>query len=548
MFVMAAVITLLGFGLFTWVAVRIHTSNLEDEVVRGALRLSDTIKRSTRYSMLQNRKVDVYEIVSSVGAQPGIECIRIFNKEGMITFSTRVGEQGQNVDKDAEACTRCHDDAFERPISELPKEDFARVFFISNGHRVLGLTEPIYNEPGCSSAAGCHPPPEERKILGVVDVQTSLADVDAAVNAANTHFLLIAYGFMLVIATACGLFIWRFVHRPVNALIQGTRRLAMGELEHRISVGSRTEIGQLGESFNDMAHELAQARAELTDWTRTLEERVDAKTRTLKQAQQKLLQNEKMASLGSLSAVVAHEINNPLSGVLTYTKLSRKKLGSTPATRQIEEVQQYLEAMEGEIIRCGKIVRNLLAFSRQSTITASDTNINALIEKTTFLIGHKLELQEIRLTKDLAENGPTIYCDADRIQQALLAVLINAVEAMPDGGELQILSRAFTDDDAGGGWVEVRISDTGCGISDDVLPHLFEPFYTTKENKKGVGLGLSVVFGIVKRHRGRIEVDSKEGQGTRFSIFLPERSELEEELLPSGKEELNESTATGANV
>ncbi len=529
-FLLVATITLVGLGLLAWMMARIHTTHLEEEVIRGAVRLSDTICRSTRYSMLQNRKKDVYEIVSMVAAQPGIERIRIFNKSGVTTDSTVESEIGTTVNKVAESCTRCHANNGEAPLSELPEEERTRIFQAPDGHRILGLTNPIYNEPACA-AVGCHPPPAEQKVLGVLDVQTSLAAVDAAVKEANGRFFFITYCFMLVAATICGVFTWRFVHLPVKTLIQGTKRLAQGDLNHRIPVQSRTEIGQLAESFNSMARELAEARAQLTDWTRTLEQRVQERTKTLAQAQAKLVRNEKLASLGRLSAVVAHEINNPLSGVLTYTKLVRKKLETPDALDNLSTIREHLEATELEIIRCGKIVRNLLAFSRESSMTVGETNINALLERMVFLFGHKLELQEITLAKAFDPNLPLVTCDADRIQQALMAVLINAIEAMPDGGALRLRSRQRIDEKTGHAQVEVSVSDTGYGIPEDVLPRLFEPFFTTKESKHGVGLGLFVVYGIMKRHQGHIEVNSSPGHGTTITLILPVRPEVEVEVL-----------------
>lgn len=538
-FLLAAAVTLLGLGLLAWIMARMHTEDLEKEAVRGALRLSDTLCRSTRYSMLRNQKEDVYQIVKTVGDQPGIERIRIFNKEGQITFSTKPGERGEAVDTAAEACTRCHTGA-NAPLSRLEGEELTRIFAAPDGHRVLGLIAPIYNEASCAEA-GCHSPPDKQSILGVLDIQTSLAPIDKIRHDRNRQFFFLTYFLMLAIAGTCGVFIWQFVHQPVKALIRGTRHIASGDLTYHLPVRSRTEIGKLAEAFNQMAKDLAQAREALTDWAQTLEQRVDEKAETLRQAQTKLLQSEKLASLGSLSAVVAHEINNPLSGILTYTKLVRRIMEHGLRPDQFPEILQYLEAMESETARCGKIVGNLLAFSRQSAVVAGAADLNAILEKTLFLIGHKLELQGIALTQNLQPNLPEVVCDSDQIQQAILAVLINAVEAMPEGGALCVASASATGDKAGERWSELSISDSGPGIPDEVLPHLFEPFFTTKENKKGVGLGLSVVYGIIKRHHGRIDVRSELGRGSTFVLALPEKAPEERELLDGSQEGVSES-------
>jgi len=529
MFVLAAVVTLAGMGFLAWMMVRMHSVDLEQEAVQGALRISDTLRRSTRYSMLKNRKEDVAEIVHEVGAQPGIEQIRIFNKDGRIVFSTNSDERGNTVDKEAQACTRCHS-GNSKPRSKVTGKDLTRIFQSADGHRVLGLITPIYNEASCSRV-GCHDAPPKQSVLGVLDVQVSLQRIDQALQSRNQQFLLLTYFLMLGIATTAGVFIWLFVHIPVKALIRGTRQISHGNFKYRISIKSKTEIGHLAKSFNRMAEDLAQAHKERLEWTQTLEQRVDQKTKTLRQAQARLLQSEKLASLGSLSAVVAHEINNPLSGVLTYTKLVRRMLGDSHGIDKAKEIRKYLEAMESETSRCGRIVSNLLAFSRQSEIDVAETDLNAIVEKTLFLIGHKLELQGITLTKELGPDMPKVTCDADQIQQAVFAILINAVEAMADGGELMVTTRRVEGGNGEGPWVEVTVSDTGTGIPEEVMPRLFEPFFTTKENKRGVGLGLSVVYGIVKRHRGRVDVKSEVGRGTTFVMAIPVKAEIAQETL-----------------
>ena len=535
LFVLIAIVALAGLSLLAWIFLEMHTGDLEDKTLQGALQLSDTLRRTTRSSMLKNRKEDVYEMMHTVGGQPGIECLRIFNKEGRITFSTDPGERGKVVDKQAEACTRCHQE--DGLVSRLKGEELTRIFQVPGGYRVLGLITPVYNEPGCVGSS-CHVSPEKQQILGVLDMQMSLAGIDATIEGQNRRFLLLIYLLMLLIASTCGVFVWRFVHVPVKALIQGTERIRTGQLDYRIPLCSRTEIGQLAGSFNQMAEELDKAQHQLTDWARTLERRVEEKTRSLQQAQAKLVQNEKMASLGTLAAVVAHEINNPLSGVLTYNKLVRKMMNADGLQpERLDAIHEYLETMEKETARCGRIVRNLLEFSRQSGMVSGEAKLNDILDRTLFLIGHKLELQNIRLVREFSPDLPTIICDADQIQQALLAILINAVEAMPEGGELGVSTRLGTEDDSGERWLEIEIKDTGVGIPEEVIPQLFEPFFTTKQDKKGVGLGLSVVYGIVKRHHGKIDVKSQLGRGATFVVSLPEHTEVEQELLAPEPEE-----------
>ncbi len=238
----------------------------------------------------------------------------------------------------------------------------------------------------------------------------------------------------------------------------------------------------------------------------------------LKEAQEQVIRAEKLASLGKLSATIAHEINNPLAAILTYIKLMMKLIDRDKFNAdKIENISRYLDTMESETSRCGEIVKNLLAFSRQSKITIEPHNIEDIIDKTLMLIMHDLGMKEIRLVKKIEPDLPHVQCDFKQIQQAFLNLMGNASEAMSKGGILTLevaLSKKK-------GFVDINISDTGCGIQKKDLQEIFEPFFTTKEEGQGVGLGLSVVFGIITRHKGTIKVESKQGKGTVFKIRLP---------------------------
>jgi two-component system NtrC family sensor kinase len=528
LFALIAVVTLVGLSMLAWAVVRLHTTNLEQETVQGALRLSDTLRRSARHSMLEDRKDDVYQMMRTVGRQPGIERLRIFNSEGLIVFSSVVDERGKTVDQEEEACTRCHKEG--EPVSHPEEHELTRIFRASDGDRLLGLITPIYNATSCAGV-DCHAGPEEQQVLGVIDMQLSLAGIDQTLAWHNRRFLYHICLLMLIIASTCGLFVWGFVHLPVKALIHGTERIRTGDLDYRIPLQSRSEMGRLASSFNEMAEDLGEAQGELQEWTRSLEERVEEKTRTLQQAQEHLVQREKMASLGTLAAVVAHEINNPLSGVLTYTKLVHKMMqGEGPGPERLASVRKYLKTMETEVSRCGEIVGNLLEFSRKSGTATEEADLNDLMERTLFLVGHKLRLQEISLEKDFSPDVPRVTCDADQIQQALLAILMNAMDAMPDGGVLKVGTRLGGPGEAGARCVEIEVTDSGVGIPPEIRGRLFDPFFTTKQDKESVGLGLAVVQGIVKSHHGKIDVESEPGR-TTFVMTLPEHTEVREELF-----------------
>lgn len=501
------------FALFGYWNLRLQKQHSEEAVLQSADRISDVIRRSSRYQMLRNDREALYETIRTIGTEPGIRRVRIFNEEGRISFSTDPAEMNRLVDKQAEACYVCH--AQEAPLERLDRPDRARIFTDAAGRRTLGLIRPIENEPACATAA-CHAHPAERRILGVIDTDLSLDTVDAQLaerQAQMVRFTLLA---MVLASLVSVVFVWAVVHRPVKELMAGTQAMAAGNLEHRLPVRSGDELGELAASFNQMAADLARARGELTDWARTLEERVEQKTSELQQAQEHLVRSEKMAALGKLAATIAHEVNNPLAGILTYARLCLKQLDRPEVQHETRaEVLEQLRIIERESRRCGEIMRNLLSFARQAPPHRQPSELNALVERTLALVRHELELRGIELQTRLAEELPAVPCDPSQVQQVLLALMVNASDAMPRGGRLRVESRLA------GNHVEVHVRDNGVGIPSETLPHIFEPFYTTKEDQHRTGLGLAVARSIVEQHGGAINVESAPGVGTEFVVRLP---------------------------
>jgi two-component system NtrC family sensor kinase len=232
-----------------------------------------------------------------------------------------------------------------------------------------------------------------------------------------------------------------------------------------------------------------------------------------------------MASLGNLSSSVAHELNNPLEGILTFAKLLHKRIGKTSLPQEtITTFQEELKLIADEAQRCGTIVKNLLVFSRHRGVEFQTVRFREILARCALLVNHHAEMNGVTIHTTCTEDDE-VECDPGQVQQVLLALMVNAVEAMapgPDrtsGGTLTVdVSR-----DRAGGALVIRVSDTGTGISDEDRPHIFEPFFTTKSEGKGVGLGLAISYGIIQRHHGSIEVESSIGQGTVFVITLPVR-------------------------
>jgi two-component system NtrC family sensor kinase len=522
LFLGIAVIVAAGTTLFTMLLVDFQSNKYIAAAKQSATNISDLISRSTRYSMLLNRREDIYEIIKTIGNEPRIERIRIINKKGIVSFSTQESEVGKNVDMTAEACIGCHSTG--KPIVPQNDPTLTRVFESPKGYRVIGIITPIRNDAGCTTS-NCHAHSSAQTVLGILDVMIPLQDVDQNIAQFERTQIFGSLLLFLVLTGFVTVFIWRMVNIPVKKLAIGTQEIVKGNLDHQIDVQTNDEIGSLASSFNHMTQELKRARKELTAWTQTLEKRVNEKTEELRRAQKHMVQIEKMVSLGTLAATVAHELNNPLEGILTYAKLLRKKIErGIPSAEGAKEMISELTLIADETARCGNIVKNLLLFSREKVGEFKDSDLHFIIERSLKLIEHHLRMNNITSEVEMVENPVILYCDAHQLEEALLALEINAVEAMPAGGTFRIIVKEIEYLNA----IQIAVSDTGTGIKEEDLPHIFEPFYTTKKDGKGTGLGLSVVYGIIERHSGSISVDSKLGFGTTFTITLPRQSTLKE--------------------
>jgi two-component system, NtrC family, sensor kinase len=503
------VVTAVCVMAFVALNLRAQRESLAAEVVRGAAHFSDTIKASIYHFMLSDERLGAYRTMDTIGRLQGIEKVRMLNKDGRVTFSTDRGEVGLMVDKGAEACYACH--AAGQPLVRLNVPSRSRIYQ-RNGHRVLGLITPIYNEASCSAAA-CHEHPSAKQVLGVVDVAMSLEDEDRAVAALARRTVLLGALGVVLIALTVGFFVSGYVLHPVGEMVAATKRVARGDLEHPIAVRRTDELGELGGSFNAMTASLKQARADLQRLNERLEQQVEDRTSALRDAQAQLIQSEKMSSLGKLAASVAHEINNPLAGILTYAKLLVRLHEDGEMTEKVRETSvRNLRLVQRETERCSAIVRNLLDFARQRPPSLKEIDVSSVVEEALTLLSHRLMMQGVALEKHLPPM-PLVRADFGQMRQAIVNIALNACEAMVKGGSLTVTAEAREKH------VEITFRDTGPGIPPEHLSRILDPFFTTKE--KGTGLGLSVVYGIIERHNGKLDIRSRVGEGTTVVIQLP---------------------------
>jgi len=399
---------------------------------------------------------------------------------------------------------------------EAPKESFEAEI---DGKRHIIIIEPILNEEACFHCHG-----SSRKIIGGMIVKTNVERALRTVTAAKNRTILTTILALLAIIVISYAMIEKFISRRVQRLAGGVKKVAAGDLDFEIQARSSDEIGDLARSFNIMTHELKEARDEITNWTLTLEDLVEERTAQLKRAQENAIQAEKMASMGRLAAIVAHEINNPLAGIRTYAKLMLKR-SRYLFTGDAVKYTQYLETIESESARCGEIVRGLLQFARPTKPKIGQHDINTLVEETLRLVQHQIDLLNIEIKLELASESPQISCDDQKIKQALVALLLNACDAVQsDTGFIDISTYLMEEKKR----VGIAISDNGIGMDEETRSHMFEPFFTTKtvspekESSLNSGLGVSVVYEIVKSHQGSIEVESELGKGTTITICLPQ--------------------------
>lgn len=504
--------------IFAMMLVRNNREELMQQVTKNSGQLSRVVISSTRFAMLQNQPSHVSEIIQDVGDQQDIEKVRILSKEGVIIHSSDKSEIGNQIDQKAEACLACHLD--EKSRLESPMFGRTRFFSNQNGKRMLGSTAVIHNEPTCAGA-GCHKSTEEQPVLGVLDIIYPLADIESTLRS-NTYTVFgLSFGFILLAGLIVGYLVHRMIYLPLNDLDNGAERLASGDLENMIPVRSKDEFGHLAKSFNSMTRALRKSRVDLEDWGRTLEQKVEEATGELKKAQAESARSEKLASVGLLAAGIAHELNNPLTGVLTFSYLVRKNLpDDSPDAEDLDLVIR-------ETKRCAAIIRRLLDFSREKTPEKTFSDLNVLIDETIQLVAQAAQLNDIEIITDLDEKLPAIWLDDNLIRQVIMNMMVNAQHAINSKGFINIRTRLLAASDCPESitepreMAEITITDSGCGIPENDLQRIFDPFFTTKEVGRGTGLGLSVSHGTIEAHGGTIEVESIVGKGTEFRIYLP---------------------------
>jgi len=502
--------------VFTLLILKQRQEDMQSVVARHVTQISEMVVASTRYTMLVNKRDIAEKIIEDIGKQKGIERIRVISKDGTIIHSNRKTEVGFSVDQKDDACISCHQSS--QPLKWVPDDKRWKIVETAGGRRVLGSMHAIRNEPSCSSAS-CHEHPQSQSVLGIVDVAYSLDEMDQSLRSHAAYVIAISVGFIILFALTLGVLLQRLIYLPLKDLATGADKVRSGQLDHAIPVRSSDEFGRVAGSFNHMTGALDASRSEMEQLVQTLELKVEQRTKELLAAKAEVAQGEKLASIGVLASGIAHELNNPLTGVLTFTSLMRKK-----APEGSEDADD-LDLVIRETKRCASIIKRLLDFAREKVPVKGFYNLNQVIEDTVRFVERPASLQQIEISMNFDPLLPQAWGDADLIKQVILNLLVNAQQAIEGKGNITVQTRLVAAGPNAGStdapMVEVVVTDTGCGIPQANLQRIFDPFFTSKEVGKGTGLGLSVSYGIVKAHGGKISVESVLGTGTTFRIWLP---------------------------
>ena len=413
-----------------------------------------------------------FTLVDRIKEVAGIDTVTIFFGDMRVSTNVMTDENQRAVG------TRVSQEVYD-VVLQNDQEYVGEAFVVSDTY--LSRYKPLHNHLD--------------QVVGILYVGALKSKFQSLVDEFYQRVIVFA-GLSILLAALIAVPIAHFITRPITNLVEANQRLAQGDMTVRVEAHGNGELSVLGDSFNSMVSKLNHT-------------------------QQELLQKEKLASMGQLAAGVAHEINNPLGTILLYSDVLYKEAGENDPKRS------DLKMIINETTRCKSIVAGLLNFARQHEVVAQQVDIHTLLDHVIERAEKQPSFQNILIERQYNHEIPEILADSDQLQQVFVNLLNNAAESIQGEGTITLRTQLKANQ-----WVDIAISDTGCGIPDEHLNRLFTPFFTTKSPGKGTGLGLSISYGIIKMHKGQISVQSTVGQGTTFTVSLPVR--LPNEQFVSG--------------
>lgn len=473
-----SLILIISLGISAYLIMKSHKEQLLNSAMSEAELVTSTIESALIHEMDNHQATEkvavIQKIIESISVNQEFTEVRIINpKNGIIMRSAKKEEIGTRV-KDECVVSRLN---IMKP--DIFKKDCSKEYVIS-------IIRPIQNNPRCFS---CHS--KENNVNGLLQVGISLAPTEARIQQSQRVLLIIMIFSLLVIGLLINILINRLFNKPINNLIMGMKSAESGDLSLRMESRRKDEIGKLTDGFNTMIGKLEEAQIDLKN-----------------QHREEIQRAERLAVVGKLAAGVAHEINNPLSGMQNCTRLLKKMNGG-------KQNIQYLELLQDGLNRIAEIVKSLLNFAQKQEPHFTPTDINSLVRMTVNLVRYEFNNRNIEINLELDDNLPLVNADNTQLKQVILNLMVNSKDAMRNGGKLSI--RSGRDN----GFIFLAVKDTGYGIPTEIKDKIFDPFFSTKPTGEGTGLGLSVSYGMIKKHGGLIEVQSKVNEGAEFIVKLP---------------------------
>jgi signal transduction histidine kinase len=515
-FAICGLVLFCGF-LFWIIAMYLETKSAMADVISFTASLSELTKQSIRYDMLTVKRDAIQLILENINRSGLIERVKIISIDGTIPFSTNKNEIGAQLADDE--IRQLLPVASAGPAAARAGRQW-QIDTSPAGYRILTYTEPILNETDCNTAA-CHFHDNTQKILGFLTTEFSLQAIDERLKKNMMMTSLYLVFFVVVVALALSSVLWKIVLKPVTELATGMKRVSAGDLRYKVSSPSDDELGRLAETFNEMTAELSATRQKLQNWNQSLEKEVWKQTREIKQTQDKLIQAEKLAALGRLSADIAHEIRNPLTALGGF---GRRLLKSATTDKQ----KEYAQIVVSEVDRLEKILRDILTFSHKTKLELTNVSLEKVAQEALGFFADMLDERAITYAIKIETELPVLI-DKAHTRQAINNLILNAIDAMANGGALTVTIRTEEHNDID--YVVLHVSDTGPGIPDEKLARIFEPFCSGKPNH-GTGLGLSISQRIVEEHGGFIRAANNAEMGCTVSLYFPYQSDAEAGKMP----------------
>jgi len=508
------IVLVLTIGFFAYINTKIQKKYLIEEMKQSGIQLGQIIEKSISYDMLTAQNDRIQKTLEDIGHTESIETIRIFDKEGTIIGSNTVEELGMSIDRKAEACFVCHSE--EHPEEELASSDMTRIFTAGSGRRLLGIINPIYNEPQCFNAS-CHFHPQEQNVLGVMDILLPLDRFDREMGSSQRQIVLYFLFTFLIIAGGMGLLIFMFVNRPINRLIVGTRKIAEGNLNYRIGSHHSDEVGELGKSFDSMTAELKKSREEIEQWNLKLKEKVKKATENLELANQKLQELDHLKS--NFMRKMEHGLRSHIGVIQSCVSMALKEGDSAFSDVQAD----LINTANRRSTMLLEVLDDIILLSYRQSAGAEyfmeHVSLKDILHKVHG--DFKVQAQKKNITMDL--NIPSdlspIQADPEALEEAFSNLVNNAIKYTKNDGKIFVSVKQREKE------IKIEVTDTGIGIAAEELPKIFNEFYrasNAKSNKiEGTGVGLTIVKEIVDAHHGEIRIQSELGKGSTITVLLP---------------------------